>query len=143
MEKFNNHNQFIGFYQDGLRINHGEFFIGNVQEEIGERGEIKLKYDMKHEGPWRAGIMRSGGAVTFSATRNAWPSMNKKSARYEFLSNLKSNEDLATKRQNKQKKKVSGVCVCVCACVWRPRSLLTPPTIQKRRCTMSTASFAR
>ena len=81
MEKFNDGNQFIGFFQDGLRIGHGEFFIGNLVEEIGSRGEVKLKYDMKHEGGWRAGMMRSGGAVTFSKTRNAWPSMNKKSAR--------------------------------------------------------------
>ena len=64
-----------------------------------------LQYDCKHEGPWRAGMMRSNGCVTYSATRNVWPSMNKTHPRYPFLSNLKNNEDVAMKRQGKHKKK--------------------------------------
>lgn len=105
METFSDGNRFIGFFQDGLRLWHGETYYGNVKEKTGERGEVMLQYDCKHEGPWRAGMMRSNGCVTYSATRNVWPSMNKTHPRYPFLSNLKNNEDIANKRQNKHKKK--------------------------------------
>lgn len=53
----------------------------------------------------RAGMMRSYGCVTYSATRNVWPSMNKRHVRYPFLSSLKDNEEKANKRQSKHKKK--------------------------------------
>ena len=109
MEHFDNNNRFIGFYQDGLRMWHGETYYGNVKESIGDRGETHLEYDCKHEGPWRAGMMRSTGVVTYSATKNAWPSMNKEHPRYPFLSTLKDKEDKAFKRQQKQKKKLYDI----------------------------------
>jgi hypothetical protein len=109
MEHFANNNRFIGFYQDGLRLWHGETYYGNVTESIGHRGEVMLSFDCKHEGPWRAGFMRSGGVVTYTATKNAWPSMNKEHPRYPFLSKLKENEEKANKRQLRQKKKMYDV----------------------------------
>ena len=104
-ETFSSNNRFVGFYQDGMRILHGETWYGNVTEEVGSKGETKLLYDCKHEGPWRAGMMRSGGLVTFTSTRNCWPSMHKVHYKYPFLSKLRGSEDAATKRQNFNRQK--------------------------------------